>query len=617
LPDLIHLLPESVANQIAAGEVVQRPASVVKELLENSIDAGAQNIKLVVKEAGKSFIQVVDDGCGMSETDARMSFERHATSKIFKAQDLFNIRTLGFRGEALASIASVSSVEMKTRRKEDQMATQIVIDGGELKSHQPGAGPVGTSITVKNLFYNIPVRKNFLKSDSIEFKHIMETFTNIALANPDIKLIMSTDKTEIFHLNTGSLRQRIIGLFGKKYDSSLVPVEENTAIVKIGGFIGKADQAKKTRGEQYLFVNKRFIRNPYFNHAIISAYESLLPAETFPFYTIFLEIPSDKIDVNVHPTKTEIKFEDEKAIYVFIRTAVRKSLSQYHVAPSLDFEQEAFNTQMIDPGVRKPDSSINIRIGSDYASFPSRSSVPGSSSISRKASGKEWDELYKILGDKAENIDKPLFPDSPLGNDKNNDPDLSLLPDDESQKILQLHQKYIFTTIRSGVMIISQHLAHQRILYEEFLNSLKSKQSSSQKQLFPEAIEFSPADLPILKDMLEDLESLGFIMEPFGKKAYLISGIPADIKIENPGRFIEKMLEDFKHNLGNRSIDKKELLAKVLAQNASILPGQILSREEMQMMIDKLFACENPYFSPYGKPILLKIDLGDLDKKFS
>jgi DNA mismatch repair protein MutL len=613
LADLIHLLPESVANQIAAGEVVQRPASVVKELLENALDAGGLNLRLAIKDAGKTLIQVVDDGCGLSETDARMCFERHATSKIFKAEDLYNIRTHGFRGEALASIASVSSVELKSRRKEDEMGVQVAIDGGDLRLHEPCACPEGTSIAVKNLFYNIPVRKNFLKADSLEYKHILDAFTCIALANPAIQFILTNDKNEIFHLNTGTLRQRIIAIFGKKYDTVIVPVEEETPLVKISGFIGKPDQARKTRGEQYLFVNKRFIRNAYFNHAIFSAFENLLQPDSYPFYAIFLDIPVHKIDVNVHPTKTEVKFEDEKAIYLFLRTAVKKSLSQYHIAPSLDFEQEAFNKDVIDiPNRRNErDNSLRIGVGQSPVSGDSRfqTHLPG------KSDEHDWDELYKILKHKAI---PGLSDETPIEGGW-------ILPETEttqdniadSQKILQLHEKYIFTTIRSGIMIIHQQYAHQRILYEDFLQKLKNRSVASQKQLFPEVIEISLHDMPAFTELAENLASLGFILEPFGKRAWLISGIPIDIQTENPKEFIEKILEDYKNNLGNKTADHKELTAMSLARYSAVKPGQILNMEEMNLIIDKLFACGNPYFSPSGKPILLKIDLADLDKKFS
>jgi DNA mismatch repair protein MutL len=614
LADLIHLLPESVANQIAAGEVVQRPASVVKELLENSIDAGARTIKLLIKEAGKTLIQVVDDGCGMSETDARMCFERHATSKIFKAEDLFNIRTFGFRGEALASIASVSSVELKTKRKEDEMGTQIVIDGSDLKVHAPCACPEGTSLTVKNLFFNIPVRKNFLKSDSIEFKHILDTFIWVAMANPGIKFVLTNDRSEVYHLNTGSLRQRIIGIFGKKHDNIIVPVEEDTPIVKIRGFIGKPDQAKKTKGEQYLFVNKRFIRNAYFNHAIISAYENLLPGETFPFYALFLDIPSEKIDVNVHPTKTEVKFEDEKAIYLFLRTAIRKSLSQHHVAPSLDFEQEAFNNSVLGPGSSKTDQN-SLRIG--MGGRDSFTASPFNTRISGKSPEKDWEELYEVLRQKAPEI-IPGREASPVTEDILFSDTEAVVQDEQStHKILQLHSKYILATLHSGIMIVHQQYAHQRILFEDFLQKLKNRVSASQKQLFPDAIELSQHDLPVFTEMIPDLEAIGFTLEPFGKKAFLISGVPVDLPVEHPKEFIEKLLEEYKNNLGNKSADKKEALAAAMAAQSAVKTGQALTSEEMSLIIDKLFACSNPYFTPSGKAVLLKIDVSELDRKFS
>jgi len=617
LPDIIHLLPESVANQIAAGEVVQRPASVVKELLENALDSGANSIKLIIRDAGKTLVQVTDDGCGMSETDARMCFERHATSKIFKAEDLFNIHTMGFRGEALASIASVASVDLKSRRVEDETGTHIMIDGSDLAVHEPCACVTGTTVSVKNLFFNIPVRKNFLKSNSIEYKHIVDTFITIALSYPGIQFILFNDKAEIFHLNKSSLRQRITGIFGKKYDSYLVPVEEDTPLVQIRGFIGKPDQARKTKGEQYLFVNDRFIRNPYFNHAIFSAFDNLLSADTYPFYSIFLKIPPDKIDVNVHPTKTEVKFEDEKAIYLFLKTAVKRSLSQYHVAPSLDFEQEAFhkNLEQNSP----PDAGFDnrIRFSNNPSSSMSNQSYKGKAIP--KVSEDDWKELLSILSADTEasvsHQDHPsgIIPELP-GTD--NEQSKEIGPENKS-KLIQVGNKYILTTIHAGIMLIHQQFAHQRILFEEYMNILKNKQAASQKQLFPEVIEFTQQDMIVVHDVLEILSNMGFIMEAFGKKAYLISGLPADIKITDVKDFIFSLLEEYKNSLGHTEIDTNEKMARALAVTASIKQGDNLSHEEMIMLIDRLFACENPYFAPNGKATLMKIYLDEIDKKFS
>jgi DNA mismatch repair protein MutL len=614
LSDIIHLLPESVANQIAAGEVVQRPASVVKELLENALDSGAHSIKLIIRDAGKTLVQVTDDGCGMSETDARMCFERHATSKIFKAEDLFNIHTMGFRGEALASIASVASVELKSRRVEDETGTRILIDGGELAVHEPCACVTGTTVSVKNLFFNIPVRKNFLKSNSIEYKHIVDTFITIALAYPDIQFILFNDKSEIFHLNKGSLRQRITGIFGKKYDTYLVPVEEDTPLVKISGFIGKPDQARKTKGEQYLFVNDRFIRNPYFNHAIFSAFDNLLSADTYPFYSIFLKIPPDKIDVNVHPTKTEVKFEDEKAIYLFLKTAVKKSLSQYHVAPSLDFEQEAFHKDLEQN--RPPDAGFDqkIRFANNPASSMSNQSYKGKAVP--RVTEDDWKELLSILSTDTESFPSNQDRMSGILTEIPGTAGEQLLPENKS-KLIQVGNKYILTTIHAGIMLIHQQFAHQRILFEEYMNILKNKQAASQKQLFPEVIEFTQQDMIVMHDVLEILSNMGFIMEAFGKKAYLISGLPADIKINDVKDFIFSLIEEYKNSLGHSEINTHEKMARALAITASIKQGDNLSHEEMIMLIDRLFACENPYYAPNGKATLMKIYLDEIDKKFN
>lgn len=613
MPDIIHLLPDSVANQIAAGEVVQRPASVVKELLENSIDAGSTQIYLLTRESGKSLIQVSDNGCGMSETDARMSFERHATSKITRADDLFNINTLGFRGEALPSIASVARVEMKTRRKEDEEGTFIVVEGGMVKTHEPAACNTGTIISVKNLFYNIPVRKNFLKADTIEFRQILDFFQNIALVNPEIKFTFTNDKNEIYHLNKGSIRQRLVGILGKRYDSIIVPVNEETPIVRITGFIGKPDAAKKKKGEQYLFVNKRFIRNPYFNHAILSAYEGLLPAETFPFYALFLDVPPDKLDVNVHPTKTEVKFAEEKSIYLFIRSAVKKSLSQHHLAPSLDFEQEAFYKNIgRDEETGQNKGQLKIGLG-EKKETGSSFSMPGN-----KITHDDWKELLKVLdtdlpANQAERTDISL-PGETYGGKETED--INLQDAGMENRIMQIHQKYIFTPIRSGFMLIHQQYAHQRILFEEFRKMLDAKRAFSQKQLFPEVVEFGKADFLIVKELLPQLESIGFDIEVFSSDSVIFNGIPADIKIENCREFIEKMLEEYRSSLGSAVTDKKENLARALASNSAVKPGTNLTHEEMSAMIDRLFACENPYYSPYGKPVLLTISKAEIDKKF-
>jgi len=613
MSDVIRLLPESVANQIAAGEVVQRPASVVKELLENALDAGAKSIKLTIKESGKSFIQIVDDGKGMSDTDARLCFERHATSKIKEAKDLFSIRTMGFRGEALASIASVASVELRTRQQGDETGTLIIIEGGELITQEPVATSPGTSIIVKNLFFNIPVRKNFLKSNNVEYKQIVEELIHVAMAFPEISFIMSSEKVEIYHLIKGSLRNRIIGIFGKKYDNYLVPVNEDTPLVRISGFVGKPDAAKKTRGEQYFFVNKRFIRNPFFNHAVVNAFEGLIPGDSFPFYVLFFEIPYEKVDVNVHPTKTEVKFEEEKEIYMILKATVKKVLGQVHFAPTLDFEHESFLNNLRKLENDKISDDLKLRVNVGTSSPSGRIPIPSA----QKSSEKDWKELLKILNHETEEK-VPRHEESMqhvipgLGVEKDYEENFSR----QDNKLIQVHQKYIFTSIHSGIMLIHQQYAHQRVLFEEFMQNVQNKDTPSQKQIFPEAIEFTEGDFQIMNELKPLLEKMGFMIEEFGKRTYLFNGIPTNLKQINSKEFIEELLEEYKSNLGNVPSNPLVLLAQSMACRLAIKAGEILDKEEMSLLIDKLFACENPYYSPKGKPVFMKIDKSELDKKF-
>ncbi|MGZ5283267.1 MAG: DNA mismatch repair endonuclease MutL, partial [Bacteroidia bacterium] len=506
MTDIIKLLPDNIANQIAAGEVVQRPASVVKELLENSVDAGSQNIKLFVKNGGKTLIQVIDDGCGMSETDARMCFERHATSKIQQLNDLYEIYTLGFRGEAMASIAAVAQVELKTKRRTEDVGTHIHIENSEVISQEPCACPEGSSIAVKNLFYNVPARRNFLKSNPVELRHIVDEFLRVALANPEISFSFTNENEEVYHLKGGNLKQRIIGIWGKKYEEALVPIEETTDILTIRGFIGKPDWARKTRGEQFFFANNRFIKNNYLNHALQSAYEGLLPADAFPFYTIFLQLPPSKIDINVHPTKTEIKFENEKAIYAILQSAVRKSLSQYHIAPTLNFDEEmSIRTPEREMPRQNPytQQNQNSWIPTSQPGYnPDRNTsqnqrqnvyMPAQKNASgyqnsnpfqqQKAKPEEWEELYKVLS-MATPEEEPHAETETL-----------IEGEETAQKpVLQLNQKYIVSSIRSGLMIVHQQLAHERVLYEKYLHVLAEAKSYSQRLLFPEVLNLHGSD---------------------------------------------------------------------------------------------------------------------------
>ena len=604
MSDIIRLLPDNIANQIAAGEVVQRPASVVKELLENSIDAGGTNITLIIKEAGKTLIQVVDNGIGMSETDARMSFERHATSKIQLLDDLYKIHTLGFRGEALASIAAVAQVELKSKRKSGQVGTQIFIENSAVVTQEPVSCPDGTSISVKNLFYNVPARRNFLRSNSVEIRHIIDEFQRVALSYPELTFIMNNDGEEMYHLNGGNLKQRIMGLFGKKYEEILVPVNEDTQILKVTGYIGKPDQARKTRGEQFFFANKRFIKNAYLNHAVMTAYEQLLPADSYPLYAIFLELSPGKMDINVHPTKTEIKFEDEKSIYAIIRTAVRKSLSQYHIAPSLNFQQE--NAIPIMPDMPQGGGS-KMQLGN----FSSGGGGGNNSSpfAPQRASQHEWEALYDVLKQRTESIPQ-----------EDDDDDLSddLVESEltRNKPVMQLHGKYIVSPIRSGLMIINQKLAHERILYERYLGALEKAPAASQTLLFPEVIQLQPTDYAVALDIREDLRLLGFDMEEFGKNTFILNGVPAEFNNTDQKVILEKIIEDYKNNFMVEKLEKRDNIARSIARYAATKPGKILQPEEMSQLIDELFACKTPYFSPSGMPALITISSEELDKKF-
>ncbi|HPD63846.1 MAG TPA: DNA mismatch repair endonuclease MutL [Bacteroidia bacterium] len=612
--DLIQLLPESVANQIAAGEVVQRPASVVKELLENAIDAGASTIRLVIKESGKSLIQVTDDGCGMSERDARMCFERHATSKIRKADDLFSIKTMGFRGEALPSIASVSSVELRTKRQEDHTGTLVVIEGGELLRHEPCSCVNGTTITVKNLFYNIPVRKNFLKSNQVEYRNIVDEFYRVALPYPEIRFIFTAEKTEVYHLIKSSLKNRIISLFGKKFESLLISVEEKTPLVSIRGFAGKPEAAKKSRGEQFIFVNGRFIRNSFFNHAVQSAYEGLILADSFPFFVLFLEIDPQRVDVNVHPTKTEVKFQDERDIYQILKATVKKSLGQVHLSPRLDFEHEAFlnNLKKIETEKTNEELRLGVKVGKP-ADFEAHKpvSIPGLS----KPNKSDWQKLYEVL-QQSEKSEKQSTEKQEQLRFPEEEPENIDAADIPENKFIQLHNKYIFTPIHSGFIVIHQQHAHQRILYEEVLKRLKNANIQSQKQLFPEIVEFNENDFQLFTELRPELEKMGFIFESAGKRAVLVSGIPAGVQAGNVQNYFHSVIEEYKNSLHQEGKELAESLAAAVAIKSGIRTGEILSKEAMSLLVDQLFACENPYYSPKGKPIFIKVDKSELDKKF-
>lgn len=622
MADVIQLLPESVANQIAAGEVVQRPASVAKELLENAVDAGATKIQLIVRDAGKTLIQVIDNGCGMSETDARMSFERHATSKIRETKDLFALHTFGFRGEALASIAAVAQVEMRTRRATDELGTRLVIEDSVVKVQEPCQTTQGTSVSVKNLFYNVPARRNFLKADPVETRHLLDEFMHVAMANPDIFFTLHHNDSEIFHLPAGNLRQRVVKIFGENVNKKLVPTEQETDILRIRGFVGKPDYVKKTRGEQLFFVNKRFIRSNYLHHAVMSAYENLLPPDTVPLYVLFLDIDPASVDINVHPTKQEVKFDDERLVYNYLKVAVRHALGSHNVTPTLDFEQEPAFQQRLTP---TPSLHPENESKSVDSFRPRQTDIP--QNATRHASNLEnWQKLYEGL--ELFNTGKTMVPDSSEATfvpDFQTAPAVKVLEMDDAEESFskgqrdpyQIHGQYIVSHIKSGFLLIDQQAASERVLYEQYLTALNDQPIVRQKALFPKTIELSTADAVLMRDVLDDINRLGFEVLEFGGNSFAIHAIPADMP---PGTseesLLEKVLAQYKENL-QLQLDMRENLAKSMAKSAALRRGQLLTVPEMQDLVDKLFACAVPFNSPSGRKCFIQFDLEDLQKKFA
>jgi DNA mismatch repair protein MutL len=614
MPDIIQLLPDSVANQIAAGEVVQRPASAVKELLENAIDAGADKIQLIIKDAGKALIQVIDNGCGMSISDARMCFERHATSKVRKAEDLFAIRTMGFRGEAMASIAAIAQVEMKTKRHEDEVGTLIEIEGANFVKQEPVGTANGTSICIKNLFFNTPARRNFLKSNPAEMRHIIDEFQRVALAKPHIAFSLHHDGNEIYRLPSGNIKQRIVHLFGNNYNQRLIPVEEETTIINLKGYIGKPEFAKKTRGEQFFFVNDRFIKDPYLNHAVSRAFEELLPDDNFPLYVLFIEIDPAKIDVNVHPTKTEIKYLDEKSIYAIIHSAVKRSLGKFNISPTIDFNQETGFSQMISPLAPEDIVPPSISFNPNFNPFGQSSSggyAATSYSSGQKqgtASAKNWGSLYEISNYReAEQATIEL-------EEKSANPQFEPV----QKQFMQLHNRYIVSQIKSGMMMVDQQAAHERILYERFLLHLEDRMGASQQSLFPQTVTLSPNDYELAKSLLDDIKSLGFEVREFGKNTLVIEGIPVDLGSTNINEtaLFENLIEGFKNSQQDLKLDKRDALAKSMARNSAIKAGTVLSQPEMITLIEQLFACKTPNFSINGKTVVQTLPLIEIAQKF-
>jgi DNA mismatch repair protein MutL len=635
LPDIIQLLPDNIANQIAAGEVIQRPASAVKELLENAVDAGAGEIRLIVQDAGKSLIQVIDNGKGMSETDARMCFERHATSKIRNIEDLFRIRTMGFRGEALASIAAVAQVELKSKRPEDETGTCIEIENSLVINQEPVAAANGTTIAMKNLFFNIPARRNFLKSNAAEMRHIVDEFTRVALSFPGIFFSLTSNNQEIFHLEKGTLKQRIVQIFGNQYSARLVTVQEKTDYLNIYGFAGKPDTAKKTRGDQYFFVNNRFIRSPYLNHAVMSAFQEMIATDSFPLYVLFIDLDPSQVDINVHPTKQEIKFEDEKIVYAFVQAAVKHALAQFSVTPTLEFDLDP-TIQRLD-AVNKPFTQNQQAAATDSALFRNFTQKHQAHFIQPvdKSELKHWRDFYEPgggrqepgagkeeqAGEKFESLLDKLkkeesSPHAQLTTDsvplatRHSPLTIDHLP------FTQLHNTYIVVSTNRGFILVHQQLAHERVLYERLSDAGNGKAISSQRSLFPATLQLSAPDAVLLNDLLDDLNVMGYLVEPFGTHAFVIQGTPADLQQGNEKMAIENLLEQFKHFSSDLKFSRREKLIRSLCWQQAIKAGISLTQTEMSSLVHDLFACRQPNVTAGGNPTYIEFKKEYLDQLF-
>jgi DNA mismatch repair protein MutL len=610
LPDIIQLLPDNIANQIAAGEVIQRPGSAVKELLENAVDAGATEIKLIINDAGKALIQVIDNGKGMSETDARMAFERHATSKIQSIDDLFRIKTMGFRGEALASIAAVAQVELKTKRDEDETGIYIEIENSIVIKQEPIAAPTGTSIAMKNLFFNVPARRNFLKSNPSELRHIVDEFIRVAMAFPEIFFSLSSNGQQVFHLEKGTLKQRIVQILGNNYNAKLVSVQERTDYLDILGFVGKPETAKKTRGDQYFFVNNRFIKSAYLNHAVMSAFAEMIPKDSFPMYTLFIDLDPAQIDINVHPTKQEIKFEDEKIVYAFVQSAVKHALAQFSITPTLDFELDA-SIQNLD-AVNKPMSEWHRSAASTSSLFQTFTQKNQAHFVEKKSELGHWKDFYEkpspenLQNFSNTNTQTHVFEKTLLDNDK---------PEEHSE-LMQIHNTYIVVQNNKGYILINQQNAHERILYERFANAISGKAIATQQSLFPTTIELAATDTIILIELLPDLEQLGYKLEPFGNNTFVIQGTPADVGAASETNAIEKLIEQYKHFSNDLKYSKREKLLRSLSLQQSIKTGVPLAEKEMKNIVTELFNCGTPNTTPTGKPTYMGFKKDEMDKMF-
>lgn len=615
MPGIIQLLPDHVANQIAAGEVVQRPASVVKELLENAVDAKATDIKLVIKDAGKSLIQVIDNGIGMNVTDARLCFERHATSKIRQAEDLFSLHTKGFRGEALASIAAIAHVEMKSRQESDELGTHIIIEGSKFVSQEVAVLPRGTSFAVKNLFFNIPARRNFLKSDVVEQRHIIDEFHRVVLAHPSIHFTLYHNGSEMFNLPPSNIRQRLVGVFAGKTNEKLIPVKEVTDIVDIQGFVTKPEYAKKNRGEQFFFVNDRFIRSGYLHHAVMSAYDGLLKEGCQPGYFLYLNVPPQTIDINIHPTKTEIKFDDENALYAILRASIKHSLGQFNIAPVLDFDR--------DPNLDTPydykdqeASFPTIQVDAGFNPFAETTTATRNTATRHRRESASWEGLYVGLQQDAEIIER-----EGLHTFESEEVHASLFDEEENPdtggRTYQLHKKYIVNPIKSGMLIVDQQRAHQRVLYEQFLSNITLHQATSQQLLFPINLYFSPNEMQLITELIPALTHTGFGFEDSEPDHIVISGLPVNVSESEVSIVLEQLISDLHDGIPGSGYSQNDSIAKSMARSLAIKTGTYLTEKEQQNLINALFACREPNISPFQRPTFITMSVEDLDKKFT
>ncbi len=619
MSSIIQLLPDHVANQIAAGEVVQRPASVVKELLENAVDAGANEIKLIVKDAGKTLIQVIDNGKGMSVTDSRLCFERHATSKIRHAEDLFDLHTKGFRGEALASIAAIAHVELKTKQEQEELGTHLIIEGSKFTSQEVAVVPKGTSFSVKNLFFNIPARRNFLKSDTVEFRHIIDEFERVALAHANIGFLLYHNGSEMFNLPGSNTRQRIVNIFGARTNEKLVPVKETTDIVGIQGFVTKPEFAKKSRGEQFFIVNNRFIKNGYLHHAVMAAYEGLLKDGCQPGYYIYLDVPPHTIDINIHPTKTEIKFDDEHALYAILRSAIKHSLGQFNVAPVLDFDRDS-NLDTPYNYERREATMPVVQVDRDFNPFadekPVRAASPASyasASSFRNERQPAWESLYTgmaLATDEAESI---TFETGEVTGSLFNDSEV----EQAVHKTYQIHKKYLVSPIKSGLLIIDQKRAHQRILYEQFLTNITIHHAASQQLLFPLVLHYNQSELDLIKEMQDALQNTGFVFAEFNHDHIVVSGLPVNVSESEVSILLEELINDLQQEVPDSSFSQSDSIAKSMAKSLAVKTGTYMNEKEQENMVNALFACKEPDVSPFQRPTFITVSVEDLDKRFA